>query len=120
MTAERRRLRSREVALVSVPLLAFAFGACGGNNTAYCVDRNDRIVENRYCDQTAFNGTPGYFWYYGGHASGGHYVTGTRLASGSRVASTNIAENVKRGGFGSSGHSSSGIGHSTGGHSSGG
>jgi hypothetical protein len=95
------------VALVAVPVLAFAFSACGGNDTAYCVDRNDRIVENRYCDDDALHGGAGtYFWYYGGHAS--RYVPGTRISGGDRVSATNISENVRRGGFGSSSRGSSG------------
>jgi hypothetical protein len=119
--SERRRLRSRDVALVAVPVLAFAFGACGGNDTAYCVDRSDRIVANRYCDDTAFNGSPGYFWYYGGRASGGHYISGTHLSGGDRVSSTNISENVRRGGFGSSGRSgASGVGRVSSAHGGGG
>ena len=119
---ERRRLRSRNVALAAVPVLAFAFTACGGNSTAYCVDRSDRIVANRYCDDTAFNGTPGYYWYYGGHASGNHFLPGTHITGGDRVSSTNISENVRRGGFGSSSGRSgaSGVGRVSSSHSSGG
>jgi len=108
--SERPRRRSRDVALVAVPVLAFAFTACGGNDTAYCVDKNDRIVENRYCDDTARHGggagAAAFFWYYGGHAS--RYVPGTRITGGDRVAATNIAENARRGGFGSSSRTSSG------------
>jgi hypothetical protein len=116
---ERRRLRSRDVALVAVPVLAFAFSACGGNDNAYCVDKNDRIVENRYCDDDAFNGGGAYFWYYGGH--GGSYVRGTRLTGGDRVAASNVAENARRGGFGSSGRTSaSGVGRTVASHSGGG
>lgn len=113
------RRRSREVALLAVPVLAAAFAACGGNNdSAYCVDRFDRIVENRYCDD--FVNNPGYYWYYGGHVGHGGYRTGAILTGGSRVADTNVSENIKRGGFGSSSRSSSGgIGRSTG-HSGGG
>jgi hypothetical protein len=106
--SERRRHRSRDVALVAVPVLAFAFTACGGNDTAYCVDRNDRIVENRYCDNS-INGGVGagtFFWYYGGHAS--RYAPGVRLSGGDRVSSTNVAENARRGGFGSSSRSGGG------------
>ena len=52
-----RRRRSRAVPLVAVPVLALAFTACGGNNdNAYCVDKSDRIVENRNCDDDSFNG----------------------------------------------------------------
>lgn len=107
-----QRRRSRDVALVVVPLLAAAVTGCGGNDTAYCVDRNDQVVENRHCDNL---GTPGFFWYYGG--AGGARV-GTRLSGGDRVVSTNVAENARRGGFGSS-SSSSGVGRSVA-HSGGG
>jgi hypothetical protein len=119
--SERRRLRSRDVALVTVPVLAFAFTACGGNDTAYCVDKSDRIVENRYCDDSAFNGgVAPFFWYYGGSAAGGRYSPGVRLKGGDRVSSTNIAENARRGGFGSSSRgSASGVGRAAA-HSSGG
>ena len=38
--SQRRRRRSRDVALVAVPVLALAFTACGGDDdTAYCVDQ---------------------------------------------------------------------------------
>jgi hypothetical protein len=108
-----RRRRSRDVALVVVPLLAAAVTGCGGNDTAYCVDRNDQVVENRNCDGL---GNPGFFWYYGG--AGGARV-GTRLSGGDRVVSTNVAENARRGGFGSSAKSG-GVGRSVASHSSGG
>jgi hypothetical protein len=107
-----QRRRSRDVALVVVPLLAAAVAGCGGNDTAYCVDRNDQVVENRSCDGL---GTPGYFWYYGG--AGGARV-GSRLSGGERVVSTDIAGNARRGGFGSSAKSG-GVGRSVA-HSGGG
>jgi hypothetical protein len=118
---ERRRHRSRDVALVAVPVLAFAFGACGGNDNAYCVDKSDRIVENRYCDDDASHGGGAFFWYYGGHVgSGGRFAPGTRITGGDRVSTSNIAENARRGGFGSSGRSSaSGVGRAAS-HSGGG
>jgi hypothetical protein len=100
-----QRRRSRDVALVVVPLLAAAVTGCGGNDTAYCVDRNDQVVENRNCDGL---GNSGYFWYYGG--AGGSRI-GTQLKGGDRVVSTDIGENARRGGFGSS-SSSSGVGRS--------
>jgi hypothetical protein len=113
-----QRRRSSNVALVAVPVLAAAFAACGGNDSAYCVDRSNRITENRYCDSS---NNPGYFWYYGGNAGSGGYRTGARISGGERVVSTNVAENAKRGGFGSSSSSrSGGVGRSTGGHSGGG
>jgi len=118
---ERRRLRSRAVPLLAVPVLAVAFAACGGDDdSAYCVDENDQIVENRYCDDEARSGSTGggggaFFWYYAGRASGGNFVPGTRLSGGDRVAASNVAENARRGGFGSSSRSStnsSGVGKS--------
>ena len=68
---ERRRRRSRDVALVAVPILALAFAACGGDEeTAYCVDENDQIVENRYCEDDEARGGGAFFWYYGGTLAG--------------------------------------------------
>jgi hypothetical protein len=119
--SQRRRRRSRDVALVAVPVLAFAFSSCGGDDdTAYCVDQSDRIVENRYCDDEAVNGGGGFFWLYGGSAVGNRYVRGTQLKGGDKVAASNIAENARRGGFGSSSKpSASGVGRAAA-HSGGG
>ena len=119
---ERRRRRSREVTLWAVPLLAAAFVACGGDDdNAYCVDQNDQIVENENCDDDAYNGGHSYFWYYGGSHGSGRLVRGTRLTGGDRVAASNVAENARRGGFGSSGRTSaSGVGRSVASHSGGG
>jgi len=125
--SQRPRRRSRDVALVAVPVLALAFSACGSDDdTAYCVDKNDRIVENRYCDDEAVRGNNGgggaallpFFWYYGG--GGGRLAPGTRLTGGDRVAASNIAENARRGGYGTSSRSgASGVGRAAS-HSSGG
>jgi hypothetical protein len=112
--SERRRRRSRDVALVAVPVLAIAFTGCGGNDTAYCVDKSDRIIENRYCDNTT---SGSYFWYYGGRGS--NFSPGQRLTGGDRVPTSNIAENARRGGFGS-GAKAGGVGRSVASHSSGG
>ena len=99
--SERRRRRSRNVTLVAVPLLALAFAACGGDDdTAYCVDENDQIVENQYCDDDAY-----------GVGSGRSSGT-TAAASPARARRApgqgrrqgrraNVAENARRGGFGS-------------------
>ena len=122
--SQRRRRRSRDVALVAVPVLALAFTACGGDDdTAYCVDQNDQIVENQYCDDDARTGGSGFFWLYGGSLSA---ATATppaqRLKGGEQVAASNIAENARRGGFGSSGSktSASGVGRAAASHSGGG
>jgi hypothetical protein len=117
---ERRSHRSKAVPLLSVPVLAVAFTACGddGDETAYCVDQNDQIVENRYCDDEAYGGGgPGaFFWFYGGSVVGNSgAVRGAKLTGGDRVSASNVAENARRGGFGSSSRgttSSGGIGKS--------
>ena len=121
---ERRRRRSRDVALVALPVLAIAFAGCGGDeDTAYCVDEIDQVVENRYCDDEATDDDryPGaFFWYYGA-TGGGKLVKGAKLKGGTKVISTNIAENVKRGGFGSSSRTSaSGVGRASASSSGGG
>ena len=125
--SQRPRRRSRDVALVAVPVLALAFSACGSDDdTAYCVDKQDRIVENRYCDDEAVRGNNGggaailpFFWYYGG--GGGRLTPGTRLTGGERVAASNIAENARRGGYGSSSRTSaSGVGRAASNSSGGG
>jgi hypothetical protein len=112
---------------VAVPVLALAFSACGSDDdTAYCVDKNDRIVENRYCDEEAVRGNNGggaailpFFWYYGG--GGGRLAAGTRLTGGERVAASNIAENARRGGYGSTSKpSASGVGRAAANSSGGG
>jgi hypothetical protein len=122
VTERRRRRRSRDVALVAVPLLAASFTACGGDDTAYCVDKNDRIVENRLCDDERFGiGESAYFWYYGGHVASGGFVRGAHLTGGDRISTANITENVRRGGFGVTSRSaSSGVGRATGTSGSGG
>ena len=120
---ERRRRRSRDVALVAVPVLALAFGACGGDDdNAYCVDQSDRIVENRYCDDDTLNGGGAFFWYYGGRvASGARFAPGTRLTGGDRVSTSNVAETARRGGFGSGRRTgASGVGRAVSSHSGGG
>ena len=115
---ERRSHRSRAVSLMAVPVLAIAFAACGDEDeSAYCVDQNDQIVENRYCDDEAYAGNGGggaFFWFYGGSpVSGSRYTTGTKLKGGDKVAASNVAENARRGGFGASGRTgASGVGRS--------
>ena len=118
-----RRRRSRAVPLVAVPVLALAFTACGGNNdSAYCVDKSDRIVENQRCDDdtltTAAARTSGTT---AAARPTARFVPGTKISGGDRVSTSNVAENARRGGFGSSSKTSaSGVGRSVASHSGGG
>ena len=105
---------SKTVTLATVPLLAAAFVACGDDEeeTAYCVNPQNEVVENRYCDDTTTAG--GFFWFYGGRPlGGGPIVRGTRLEGGERIRANDTAAIARRGGFGSSGQAT-GIGRPTG------
>jgi hypothetical protein len=100
--------RSSSVNLAVVPLLAAAFVAgCGGEQeTAYCVDRSNRVTENRYCDRA---NDPGFFWFFGAPGLGRGSIAGP----GERINSTDRAALARRGGFGSSARSG-GVGRATG------
>lgn len=99
--------RSKSVTLVVVPLLAAAFVAgCGDDETAYCVDQDNRVTDNSHCDRAD---NPGFFWFFGGPGLG----RGSFAGSGERINSTDTAALARRGGFGSSARSG-GIGRPTG------
>lgn len=94
---------STAVRLSIVPLLAASFLAgCGDDEeTAYCVDENDEVVENRYCDDE-YDGVSNagvFFWYFG--ATGSGIRRGTKVSGGERVSAADRAALAKRGGFGS-------------------
>ncbi len=96
MSAPRRR-RSQHISLGVVGAIALAFTGCEDNDTAYCVDGTDEVVENRYCEDDDNS----YFWYFGGaHISGGKIRKGVKLAGGDRVLASNKAALAQRGGFG--------------------
>ena len=104
---------STAVRLSIVPLLAASFLAgCGDDEeTAYCVDENDEVVENRYCDDE-YNGTVGagaFFWYFG--ASGSGIRRGSKVSGGDRISASDRTALARRGGFGSR-SSGSGVGKS--------
>lgn len=101
------RLRSQAVRLTAVPLLAAAFLAgCGSDEddatqTAYCVDAQDRVVDNEYCDDDRAGGG-GYFVFFGGlPLRGGTVTRGTVLRGGERIPASNRTAIAERGGFGS-------------------
>lgn len=100
--------RSKNVNLVVVPLLAAAFlSGCGSENeTAYCVDQNNKVTDNEYCDR---GNNSGFFWFFGAAGLG----RGSFAGSGERINSTDRAALARRGGFGSSARSG-GVGRPTG------
>ena len=115
------RRSSKAVRLTVVPVLAASFLAgCGDDEeTAYCVDENDEVVENRYCEDEYDRGAVGvvpFFWYFGG----GTFAKGQRVAGGEKVAASNRAALASRGGFGSRSSSPNGVGRSYSSGSSGG
>ena len=98
--------RSQVVTVGTVGALAAAFNAgCGSDNdeTAYCIDKNEEVVQNSHCDNDS-NGS--YFWFF----SSGAYVRGASVAgqTGERVSTTNKAALASRNGFGSTGKSTGG------------
>ena len=109
------RRSSQAVALTVVPLLAASFLAgCGDDEeTAYCVDENDEVVENRYCDDEYDGVSAGgaFFWYFAG-SSIANVSRGTRLSGGERISASDRTALARRGGFGSRSSSGSGFGKS--------
>ena len=94
--AEPRR-RSASVPLAFVPFLAAAFLAgCGDDDeTAYCVNERNEVIEDRACDE----GRPGAFVFFG--AFGGRAIgRGTVLSDGERIPSSDRGHIAERGGFG--------------------
>ena len=103
-----------------VPLLAASFLAgCGDDEeTAYCVDGENRVVENRYCDDEydGVGGTGLFFWYFGGVGATRAVQVGERVSGGERISASDRAALARRGGFGSSsrGSGTGGVGRATG------
>lgn len=102
--------------------LATAFAACGDDDTAYCVDNQNNVVNNSQCGDEYGGGGGGFFWLYGAHALHGNTIRrGTKLTGATtKIVSTNKAAIISRGGFGKSGGSTSGVGRASGSSSSGG
>ncbi len=105
MTAKRT---SKSVRLTVVPILAAAFLAgCGEDDdeTAYCVDGSDAVVENENCDdEYDRGGGGGFFWFFAGGGRG--YGLGNRVSGGGeRIRASDRAALARRGCFGSSARS---------------
>jgi hypothetical protein len=102
---------SSAVKLSVVPILAAGFlTGCGDDEqTAYCVDENQQVIENRYCDDDDGFGGGGFFWFFVGSSVGRGYVAGDRITGvkGERIRASDKAALAKRGGFGATGRSNS-------------
>lgn len=73
---------------------------CGNKNTKVCVDKDGKIVDDKYCN----TGTGGaHAWYYGSRNLG----IGQRATGGSSVPKPGVTYTTRRSGFGSSSHSGS-------------
>ncbi len=110
-----RRLRSRTAPLAFMAVMGGLFAACGEEEeTAYCVNEDDVVVENDYCGDEERGGSAGFFWLYGGGY--GLVRAGQRLdpsrASG-RIVSTDKGAITARGGLG--GAKAGGVGRGGGG-----
>ena len=95
--------KSKVVTLGAVGALGAAFTGCGDDERAYCLDQNEQVVENRYCDD---DDRGSYVWFFGT----GSYARGQSLrgVSGDRVSSADKAALASRNGFGSTGKSTGG------------
>lgn len=101
---------SKTIALGAMPVMALAFLAgCGGEDeVAYCVDQQDTVVDNSFCDDD-FNGT--YFWSFVAASQGSKIVKGAKIKkAASKIAANNKAALASKGGFGAAAGSGAGIG----------
>ena len=100
--------KSRAVPIATLSAIAIAFGACGEDEeeTAYCVDEQNAVVDNAECDdryESRSNG--GFFWLFlAGNRLGRAPSPGQRLPTdgAQRVAANDRAALQSKGGFGSS------------------
>ena len=105
--------RSRSVPIATLSAIALAFAACGDDEeeTAYCVDEENRVVDNANCDRVSNAPGGGFFWLFlAGNRLGGRVpAPGQRLPAGERIHPSDRAALQSKGGFGSNARST-GIG----------
>ena len=100
---------------VTAPLLAATALAvmtgCRQPQMKRCVDEQNRVVPDSFCQEQLMTDSPAYRFYYGGSGS---YSSGSYVSGGSYTGSSGVsyATGTTRGGFGSSfGGGSSGGSH---------
>ena len=114
--------QSSAVQLILVTAAAAAMTACKEKSTRYCVDADNRVVEDQQCEDDKRQYNPAHHWYYGG--AHGVVVPGTRLSGGSTAQpaegfSTPSKSGTVRGVIGNAGESAAGHGGEGGGHGGG-
>ena len=110
--APKKRM-SQAVTLGAVVPLAVAFSGCTddeADETAYCVNQQEEVVENRYCDDDGGGGGFLWFFYGGGTLARGDSVRGY---PGDRISTANRSELARRGVLGSTANPGGGVGRST-------
>ena len=109
MTEPRRTRKARTVSIVTLSALALFFQGCSDDETAYCVDEFDQVVENENCYADETDGDrDSHFWMFGHGVSSKKVKKGMRIA-GEKIAASNTAALQSKGGFGSAAKTS-GIG----------
>jgi hypothetical protein len=108
--------KSRSVPIVTLSAIALAFSACGDEEeTAYCVDENDVVVDNEECDDRYNGGSHGgFFWLFlASNRLNRAPTPGQRLPSdgAERVRANDRSTLQSKGGFGSRARGS-GVGRS--------
>ena len=108
--------KSRSVPIVTLSAIALGFSACGGEEeTAYCVDEDNEVVDNGECDDRYHgNSHGGFFWLFlAGNRLNRTPTPGQRLPSdgAERVRANDRSTLQSKGGFGSSARGS-GVGRS--------
>ncbi len=113
----RRRSPAVPLAVVGVVAAAYLLGREEGQETAsetetaYCVNQEDEIVEERFCGDEDSGGGAGFFWIFGGYA-GALPRRGALVSGGTRIPSLNKGALAQRGGLGSSARGPGGVGRS--------
>lgn len=98
--------RSRNVNLAVVSALAALVSGCvhQKKESVYCVDKQQRVVENQNCRDEYRSGY--YSYWYG--PVGRTYTRGQVVSGGTTIDASNKSANASRGGFGAT--SGSGVG----------
>lgn len=101
--------RSAAVNLGVVGALGVAFSGCGEEETVYCTDANQVVVENQFCGDDDDGGGSAFFLWYGGRVGNPSLSKGQRVPAGGETVSSLDKSTIRnKGGFGKS--AGSGVG----------